>query len=315
MTPAPNNKLVHASVNFYFACILLAMLLQPSSLFAQVGGRTVIKGTVTDSLSSETLPYVTIMWGNHKTGVISDNNGKFSAVVPPGITSITISYVGYLNQDIAIKPGRVNQLDIRLSEDVQALKEVIVKPGKARYKNRNNPAVDLIENVIRNRSLNKGENLHTLQYDKYEKDVFALSNISDDFKKKRIFDKFQFVFDNTDTTKIDSKQILPVYIRELLSDCYFKQPNNHKEITRANKMVSLDGYVDNKGVSEYLKYFYQDINIYNDNILFVSNQFLSPIAGTAPVFYKYFILDTSMTNNTRIIHLAFVPRNKTDMLF
>jgi hypothetical protein len=286
-----------------------------TGLFAQVKSSTIIKGTVTDEKTKETLPYVTIMFAGKKQGTISDNNGKFTLATSDTVSNITVSYIGYITQHIKVSVGQLTTLDIKLKTDIQALKEVVIKPGKSKYRNRNNPAVELIDNVIRNRSRNRSESFNSLQYAKYEKNIFALSNITEDFKKQGIFSKFQFVFENTDTTAIDGKEILPLYIRESLSDYYFRKPNSHKEIVKANKMVSLEGYIDNKGISEYLKYFYQNIDIYQDNIMFVSNQFLSPIAGTAPAFYKYFILDTTFVNNERCIHVAFVPRNKTDLLF
>lgn len=295
--------------------VLLALYIGNAGTFAQGTGKTIVRGTVTDSITGETLPYVAIMISGRVQGTNSDNNGKFVLVISDTVTRIFVSYIGYLTQEVRVRPGQVNRLDIKMRTDVQALKEVVIKPGKYRYKNRNNPAVELIEDVIRNRKVNQGGNFQTLSYEKYEKKKFALSNINEAFKQRKIFNHFQFIFSNTDSTRIDFKEILPIYIQESLSDCYFKKPDEHKEVVKASKMISIDEYVDEKGVSEYLKYFYQNINIYDENIIFVSNQFLSPIAVTAPVFYKYFILDTSLVNQARVIHMAFVPRNKTDMLF
>jgi Family of unknown function (DUF5686)/CarboxypepD_reg-like domain len=305
----------HNNFKYLLLFWLIVQLFCFTGLFAQEKTKTVIKGTVIDEETKETLPYVTIVFTGKKQATISDNNGAFTLSTLDTFSSITVSYLGYITQNITVAVGQVTHLDIKLKTDIQALKEVVIKPRNARYKNRNNPAVELIDNVIRNRSKNRSESFNYLQYEKYDKNIFALSNISPDFKKKKIFDKFQFVFENTDTTEIDGKEILPVYIRESISDYYYKKPNDHKEIVKASKMISLEGYLDNKGISEYLKYFYQNIDIYSDNIMFVSNQFLSPIAGTAPVFYKYFILDTTVVNNIKCIHVAFVPRNKTDLLF
>lgn len=305
----------HNNFKYLLLFWLIVQLFCFTGLFAQEKTKTVIKGTVIDEETKETLPYVTIVFTGKKQATISDNNGAFNLSTLDTFSSITVSYLGYITQNITVAVGQVTHLDIKLKTDIQALKEVVIKPRNARYKNRNNPAVELIDNVIRNRSKNRSESFKYLQYEKYDKNIFALSNISPDFKKKKIFDKFQFVFENTDTTEIDGKEILPVYIRESISDYYYKKPNDHKEIVKASKMISLEGYLDNKGISEYLKYFYQNIDIYSDNIMFVSNQFLSPIAGTAPVFYKYFILDTTVVNNIKCIHVAFVPRNKTDLLF
>jgi hypothetical protein len=301
----------------YFHFLLFAFIsFGITCLNAQSGKKTIVKGLITDAKTEETLPFVTIMFSNKRQVTTSDNDGNFVLITSDTSNYILFSYIGYVPQIIKITPGQSQYLEVKMKSDVKILNEVVITPGKKkRYRNKNNPAVELIGNVIDHKSMNESKNYDYIEYEKYEKNIFALSNITDNFKKKRIFKKFQFVFKNIDTTKIEGKEVLPIYIKESLSDYYFKKPNEHKEIVKADKMVSFEGYVDNQGVTAYLKYFYQDINIYNDNIIFVSNQFLSPIAFEAPLFYKYFILDTTIVDHKKCVHVAFVPRNKTDLLF
>jgi hypothetical protein len=84
---------------------------------------------------------------------------------------------------------------------------------------------------------------------------------------------------------------------------------------RIGQLLSLERYLSNKGATNYLNYLYQNINIYDNEIFFLSNKFLSPIAGTAPAFYKYYIQDTLIINDIACIRMFFAPRNKTDILF
>ena len=112
--------------------------------------------------------------------------------------------------------------------------------------------------------------------EKYEKVQFAINDITQDYQKKKIFRHFQFVFENIDSVKNNGKKILPIYLKESISDyAYQRSPRKVKEAITAHKVVTIPG-VDNKGIEENIKYLYQDINIYNENILLVSNQFLSP---------------------------------------
>ncbi|MFO0323289.1 MAG: DUF5686 family protein, partial [Bacteroidota bacterium] len=60
---------------------------------------------------------------------------------------------------------------------------------------------------------------------------------------------------------------------------------------------------------------YQDINIYDNNITLLTNQFLSPISNFSPTFYKFYITDTIVEKNEKFVRLAFVPRNHSDFLF
>ena len=276
---------------------------------------TIVKGVVLDAESGESLPFAGVSIEGKNIQTTTDLDGNFTLVIKDASNKLKISSVGFEPVIINISVGKTQSITVKLKPEIKVLNDVIVRPKKEKYRNKNNPAVQLIENVIANKDKNMKEALDYYEYEKYEKTIFALSNITDDFKKKKIFKKFQFVFDNLDTTKIPGKEVLPMYIKESISDFYFKKPRKTKEIIKANKMVSFEGYVDNQGVASFLKYLYQDINIYDNNITLLSNQFLSPISGVAPTFYKYFIMDTTIVNNSKCVRLAFFPRNKTDFLF
>jgi len=145
---------------------------------------------------------------------------------------------------------------------------------------------------------------------------FALCNIPQKFAKDNLVGKFKFLFENIDTTKRIGKSVLPLYIKESISDHYYrKNPEATKEIVRAEKTNNLDDYLDNKGVSANIDFLYQNINIYDNEIMFLTNKFLSPIALSAPDFYRFFIIDTIPVNNIRCIRLFFEPRNTADFLF
>ncbi|MEJ7685359.1 MAG: DUF5686 family protein [Segetibacter sp.] len=60
---------------------------------------------------------------------------------------------------------------------------------------------------------------------------------------------------------------------------------------------------------------YEDVDIYQNNISLLSNQFLSPIADMAPAFYRFYIADTIIIDETKLIRLNFTPRNLNDLLF
>jgi hypothetical protein len=276
----------------------------------------IAKGIVTDAETNEPIPFASIDVVNKHLRTTTNMDGQYSIKLNGIAGKIKISSLGYETEVRNIAPGKSQIINVKLKPSVTALNEVVVKPTKKRYKNKDNPAVEFIEKVIANKSKNRKEGLDYYEYEKYEKTQFALSNFSDKLRQRRAFRKFQFVFDNVDSTKIAGSKILPIYLKETLSDYYYrKSPKNTKEIIKANKMVSFEGYLDNQGFTEYLKYLYQDINIYNSEISFLSNQFLSPIANTAPAFYKYYLVDTTMIEDKRCVKLLFSPRNKTDMLF
>jgi len=298
--------------SIYIFFVLVACL----DTFAQVPVKTVIRGAVTDAKTGEPIFFASVSLKGTTVGTNTDIQGKFYIETGVQISTIVISFIGYQTESRNIIQGKEQILDIRLSLSVISLDEVRIVPQRRNYKNKGNPAVELIDKVIAKKAENRKEAFDFLQYNQYEKIQFALSNIKEKFTQGNLAGKFSFVFENLDTTKRIGNTILPLYIKESLSDHYYrKNPESTQEIIRAEKTINLDEYIDNKGVTAHLNYLYQNINIYDNEIMFLTNKFLSPIAGTSPLFYRYYILDTLSVDNIECIKLFFEPRNKSDFLF
>ncbi|NCD71506.1 DUF5686 and carboxypeptidase-like regulatory domain-containing protein [Mucilaginibacter agri] len=297
---------------------LLLLLLISTTLFAQAQN-TVVRGTVTDAKTKETLPYVTVVFAGSTQGISTDNNGKFTITTSNATyNQIKVSFVGYKTVVRAIEPGKEQTINIALGVDTRLLGEVVVKGGKkAKYRNKDNPAVELIRKVIAHKSQNRLENYDYSEYKQYERMNFYLSNLSEKFKNKRLFKNYQFLFQEQDSTQIGGKNLLPIYMEEKLSQNYFrKAPFTKKQIVEANKQVKYDeNFIDNQGLSSYFNRIYQDINIYDNNVSLLTNQILSPIADHSPDFYKFFITDTLKDQSPNLIELSFTPRNTNDLLF
>ncbi len=301
---------------YLYSIYLLLMLSFCLNSFSQVPEKTVIQGIVTDALTGEPVPFVSVVLKGTTVGTLTDNQGKYRVETNINAKEIAFSFIGYQTEIRSIKPASVQTINIRFNLSSINLDEVIIRPEKEVYRNKNNPAVELIQHVIDNKDKNRHESFDFLEYKKYEKVQFAISNIKENFKQSNMFDKFSFVFDNLDTTKRIGNMILPMFIKETLSSNYYrKDPEANKEVILAEKTINLEEYLNNKGTAAYLNYLYQNINIYDNEILFLTNKFLSPIASTAPVFYKYYIIDSLSVNDIKCIRLFFLPRNKSDFLF
>src|SRR5690606_19718506 len=152
-----------------------------------------------------------------------------------------------------------------------------------------------------------------------EKVSLGLSNLSEKFKNRKVFKNYQFLFEKEDVEAGQNSggYTLPAYIEERLSQVYTRRrPNTTKQLILAEQRAQFDPkFVDNDGLSAYFNKLYQDIDIYDSNIELVTNQFLSPIAGSAPTFYRFYITDTVKTETPYLVELSFFPRNKADLLF
>ncbi len=284
--------------------------------FSQPIVKTIINGLIVDSKTGKPVAGANVFLEKTTIGTITDRAGNYRIETTVYSERLVCSYIGYKTEYRSIKNGISQTININLKLSSIALDEVKIIPGRRGYKNKNNPAVELIQKVIDRKAENRKEKFNYLEYNQYEKTEFALSNVGEKFAKSNLLKKFRFIFDNIDTTKRIGNNTLPLFIMEVLSDHYYrKDPESTKEIVRAEKTVNLDKYFDNKGISSKLDYLYQNINIYDNEILFLKNKFVSPIAGSAPLFYKYFIIDTLSVNEIKCIRLFFIPRNKSDFLF
>lgn len=297
---------------FFIACLL-------SSLFINVNAQklTKIKGTVIDANTKEPLPFVNIAFKGANVGTTTDFDGNYYLETQWGTGTLQASFVGYTTTSKTVQLGSVQTINFSLKNDAIEMEVFEVKADKERYRNKNNPAVDLIKLVIDHKDDNRKESMDFYEYDKYEKIEIDLNNITDEFLNKGwLKNKFQVVIDHIDTSEINGKPYLPIFLRETASKMYYrKKPKTLKEYQTGTKMTGFDGYLDDNGISFIMDKLYQDIDIYDNNIDLLSNQFTSPISPLGTTIYKYFIIDTLEINGRECINLAFTPRNKADFAF
>ncbi|SFE01818.1 CarboxypepD_reg-like domain-containing protein [Chitinophaga sp. CF118] len=277
---------------------------------------TRLKGQITDSKSLVPLPFVNVFIPGTAIGTATDAAGRYELEYNATKDSIRFAFMGYKTVDKRITKGTDQVLNIRLESTSKTLNEIVVKRKKERYRNKDNPAVELIRLVVDNREKNRMTHYDYAAYNQYEKLEFALSNLSAKVQNGRFTKKYKFIFDNQDTTKMSGKSLLPIYLEEKLADVYFRRsPEKKKVIITADKKVNFQDFIDNDGLNAYLRHIYQDVDIYDNNMTLFTNQFLSPIANAAPTFYKYYIADTITTaDNEKLVEMEFYPRNKGDFL-
>jgi len=303
--------------NIYLRIFVLTLLLFSSLItYAQV---TKVSGVVTDAKTRQSLPFVNVFAGDSSVNITADEEGKYvlESKLNKPFNQIKASYVGYKPATINVTPGQEQIVNIRLVPIAQQLGEVVIRSGKkARYRNKDNPAVELIRQVIAHKEENRPESYNYVQYKEYDKMMFSVLNVSPTIADKKFFRKYKFLLENRDSTSVPGKNLLPIYLDEKLSQSYYrKSPEKTRKVILGEKSVNFGSYIDNEGLGQYFKHMYYEVDIYKNNVYLMTNQFLSPICDAAPTFYKFFITDTIVVNNTKVVELSFTPRNTTDMLF
>lgn len=290
---------------------LLIIIITGNFSFAQ----TVVKGVVRDAVSKEPLQSVSVYVENGK-GVTTKEDGSYVyATMNAAVKTIKFSYVGFKTISKAILPNGEQTINVELSI-ADGKNTVTVKSKRGKYSNKNNPAVDLIRRVIDNKSKNRITSYDFVEYEQYEKIGLSLTNKPEKLLQNKLLKNFQFVLENQDTAKVAGKALLPVYLEEKLSQKYYrKNPEKQKTILLGEKKVNYGDFIDNNGISSYMNRMYEDVDIYENNISLLTNQFLSPIADLAPTFYRFYITDTVENEGIKLIRLSFTPKNPADLLF
>ena len=299
-------------MKYYFRTAILILL---GTFLSHISfGQTLkIKGNVTDKSTSEPLDFVTIAIVGGTQATKTDEFGNFEFTLPSRNVKVRVSYVGYNSQDLDLSTGQ-SQFNIALTAENE-IEAVVIKRPRLKYSNKNNPAVELIRQVIDHRDQNRLSGQEYVEYEQYEKISLGLSNLTSKFVQKKAFKNYQFLFQKQSDTS--STFVLPAYMEEKVSKVYFRNnPKKTKQFIIAEQKAEFDPkFVDNEGLANYFNKLYDKVDIYDNNISLLTNQFLSPISNSAPAFYRYYITDTIKTASYKLVELSFFPRNKSDFLF
>jgi len=277
---------------------------------------TKVSGTAVDAETREPLAFVNVFFKGTQIGASTDLDGNYVIETRFPTDSLEVSYLGYKTQTKAIFKEKKQEINFKLVSNSLTLNTITFKAQKAKYSKKNNPAIELIKKVLANRKENSLQGQDFYRYDKYEKIELDLNNITKKFRSRGIFDNYQFVFDYVDTSEVNGKPFLPIFLRETISKVHYKKdPKKEKEIKEAVKLTNFSSTIDDKTIDGILNLLYQDVDIYKDKILLLGNQFIGPISNRAIDFYRFYIQDTITVDDLSLIKLAFIPRNKLDIGF
>lgn len=296
-------------IKLYRLYILLTLITTSYSGFAQ---KTKIMGVVIDKISQEPLPFVNIILKNTHIGTITDVNGNFKIETTTSGDFIIATFLGYKSCTRGVIQNAFQVINFELEPDMLQLEEVVVAQSKKRLKNRDNPAITLLDSILSKKGNNNIDKLDSYEYEVYNKIQFDINNITEEFKNRRLLKPFSFIFDYVDTSTVNGKPFLPIFIIESLSDFHHrKRPMDEKEIIKATKVSGIE----NESVQEFLGDMYININVYDPYINLFGKGFTSPISSIGKMFYKYFLVDSAMIDNNWCYQVAFLPRLKQEYLF
>lgn len=282
--------------------VIACAFLCAQNVFCQ---KTKVSGQVTDATTGETMPFVNILFQNSKIGTTTDLKGRYSLQTYYATDSLLASFIGMKTVSKKVKIDKEQTINFMLEVSSVELETAVIIATKEE-----NPAHPIIRNVLRNKDINNREKLEAYEYELYNKVEFDINNITEEFRARKIFKPFEFVFENLDST--EEKVYLPVFMTESLSDFYFrKNPKTEKEVINATRVSGIE----NNSVSQFLGDMYQSVNIYDNNVIVFGKSFVSPISNLGFGFYNYYLMDSAMIGNKWCYNIKFIPKRKQELTF
>ena len=247
-------------------------------------GQSSISGIIKDSKTKAPLPFATIIT-NTGLGKITDAEGKFNIVSKRDINEITITYVGYKRQKISVnKSDRF--ISILLEASTENLGEVLVVAKE-------NPALEIIRNTIKNRDKNNiTKALQSFKYKLYNKLLITANPDSISGTVDSIFVKKNdsLIFASLDSSNYKFKKQIDrhhLYITEKVAEHTFQRGKNKKETILATRMAGLKN-----PIYEFLALDTESFSFYDEVYTLLGNNYINPLAKNALKKYNYKILDT-----------------------
>ena len=284
--------------------VLLSFFTLPAH--AQV---TKVTGKVTDAASGDPVPFANVVFKGTTIGATTDFNGNYSISTFSPTDSIHASYVGYLSRAKAVQKGGSQVINFQLVEDVISLQEVVVLAGE-------NPAWDILRNVVKNKKENDKRKLSAYEYDTYTKIEIDVDNLSEKFRQRKVVRKITQVLDSVEQIAgEDGKPILPLFITESVSKVYYRDnPSLKKEEILKTKINGI-GVEDGSTVTQLVGSSFQEYNFYQNWLNIVSKEFVSPIADGWRIYYEYDLTDSLYIDNEFCYRLDFYPKSPQDLAF
>lgn len=276
------------------------------SLFAQ---ETVVSGKIIDVQSGDPIPFANVFFPGSEVGTTSDFDGFFKLKISSPVDSLAVSYIGYYKKVKKVVSGKEQVINFQLESTVTNLQEVVIFAGE-------NPAYEVIRKAVKNKNRNNKKSLLAYQYETYNKIEVDLNNLTEKFKNRKIIKKISQIIDSASQIAGDEGQpILPLFISESLSEFYYRSSPKFTKEKILNTRISGVFVEDGNLISQLIGSSFQEYNFYQNWLLILDKDFVSPIADSWKLYYDYDLLDSVYVGDHFCYRLDMRPRRAQDLAF
>ncbi|MDR0835568.1 MAG: DUF5686 and carboxypeptidase regulatory-like domain-containing protein [Tannerella sp.] len=267
----------------------LSFTLLASNLQSQV------KGVIVEKETDLTIPFASVIYeiAGNKYVVIADKKGEFS--MPQNPVSLNISCVGF--KPVTVNVENSHSIRIEMETDIMMLSEFVVTP-------KNNPALRIIHNALKNKDVNNYEKYDEYSYRCYMKTSMGVKLPSDS------------LYSDT-TKKVDKKD--SYFISESITLCRKSGGSTEDEIIA----TSTSGMKSPILAQLIYSVFHKEISVYNNSIPILAasdgsddkleTEYLSPLGSGCMTSYRYQLENTFITEQDTVFEIRFFPRKSSNI--
>ena len=272
------GKMFFKKIVFFFLAVLFA-----ANAFAAK-----LSGHITDQ-NNDPLGFLTVHIEGTTTSTTTNVNGEYFLELKDGFYHVVFRYIGYRTEtrNVEIRGNNI-VLDIKMEPQAIVLTEADVNG------NGEDPAYAIIRHAQEMRKFYLG------QVKKYACDVYIKGmNYAENIPKS-------ILGQNIEIDGLDKNRSGIVYLSESVSRLYFEAPDKRKETVISSKVSGKSQAFTWNNAIDF------DFNFYEPNIevSFAERNFISPIAPSAMLHYRYKLVGAFYEDTVLINKIEIIPRVK-----
>lgn len=273
---------------------------------ASVAQKTLVFGRVSEAGAGSPIAFANIAFKGTVVGTSSDELGNYLLETTETYNQLTFSAIGYHDTTIFIKVYERQEINIRLRSTDYTLGEVVIKAGE-------NPAFEVLRQVVKNKPLNDPGRYDAYEYRSYNKAQFDLNNFSDKIKKNPLFRPFPFIWQYQDSMA-NGVRYLPFLFKENVRDHFYrKSPYAYREYVIGDQKAQ---FFRGPKIEKFIEELYLNPDIYQNFVVILNKSFPSPVHDNFSRFYKYILSDTmKVIDGMNCHHIRFYPKGASDVAF
>lgn len=220
---------------------------------------------------------------------------------------IVILFLGIHLLSAQIKPGS----EIKDSTRIETV--LLSGKSKKRVKKEVNPAYQVLLKVWAHKDENKKINNPFYEYDEYSSIEIGLNGMTRKFTEDIFKEKTDSVINENILTGSGDRFDIPVELLQTFNHHYVSPKFNlQKRKILARKDI---GVPQDLKLFERLEVAFKNVNPYEENIVLLNKNFVSPLSKEGFGTYDYVLKDSTVVDNEKIYTIHYLPRESRELGF